>query len=70
MFNVAVLKDMVRITPDAFGKNKHTAIVQEINSKFANKVWGYAACMLYVCMYVWAGMVHHEGNTHASAFAS
>ena len=38
MFVLSVIKDIIRITPAAFGLDQTEAIADEINRKFANKV--------------------------------
>ncbi len=38
MFNLAVLRDLVRLDPKRFGEQRIAALASEINIKYANKV--------------------------------
>ena len=38
MFVLAVIKDVIRIPPNAFAADQTEAVADEINRKFANKV--------------------------------
>jgi len=40
MFNLAEMKDTIKIEPSGFRKKKAQAITDEINRKYANKVKG------------------------------
>ena len=49
MFQLAILKDSVRIAPSAFGKEFQQAIVDELNSKYSNRIVHNLG--LCVCVY-------------------
>ena len=38
MFQLAVLRDTVRVAPSCFGKDFQQAIIDELNGKYANRI--------------------------------
>lgn len=54
MFNLAEMKDTIKIEPSGFRKKKAQAITDEINRKYANKVRTWVP----ICFYARMGALH------------
>ncbi|KAF9406335.1 DNA-directed RNA polymerase III subunit rpc25 [Podila epigama] len=61
MFNLAEIKDTIKIEPSGFRKKKPQAITDEINRKYANKVLqDVGLCIaMYDILYASEGFIHH-----------